>query len=120
MGAVKLHTINNMNPDTLEELRSLLDLYQGCVHEKMKPLIKPGNGVVDTAHLVKIRVRMSSLVDSRTYSIATVMETVRLINELIGYFNTAEQNTEEHTEAGKFLEKVVRVITALKTRNHVV
>jgi hypothetical protein len=115
MGAVKLHTINNMNPDTLEELRSLLDLYQGCVYEKMKPLIKPGNGVVDAAHLVKIRVRMSSLVDSRTYSIATVMETVRLINELIGYLNTAE-----HTEAGKFLEKVVRVITALKTRNHVV
>jgi hypothetical protein len=105
-----------MNPDTLEELRSLLDLYQGGVHEKMKPLIKPGNGVVDTSHLVKIQVRMSSLVDSKTYSITTVMETVRLINELIGYFNTAKQNTEESIEAGKFLEELVQVITALKQK----
>lgn len=109
-----------MNPNTLEELRSLLDLYQGDVHEKMKPLIEPDNGVVDTSHLVKIQVRMSSLVDSKTYSITIVMETVRLINELIGYFNSAKQNTEEHIEAGKFLEELVRVITSLKTSNGVV
>lgn len=118
--AIKLHTINNMNSDTLEELRSLLDLYQGGVHEKMKPLIEPDNGVVDTSHLVKIRVHMSSLVDSKTYSITIVMETVRLINELIGYFNSGEQNTEEHIEAGKFLEELVRIITSLKTSNRVV
>jgi hypothetical protein len=102
-----------MNTEKLDELRTLLGRYNEVVIEKLEPLIKPG----DASHLTKIRVHMSRLIDSKTYSITNVMETIRMINELIGYVNTAQTDI---AEIRAFLERLIRVITALKIKTHAV
>ena len=118
-----------MNTEKLDELRTLLGHYNEVVIEKLEPLIKPG----DASHLTKIRVHMIRLIDSKTYSITNVMETIRMINELIGYVKVRFASEERDPPIGyvniaqtdiaeirAFLERLIRVITALKIKTHAV